>query len=125
MKLPRTKRDMPLDETDRQSPAYKNANTPWWDASQLYGVSEALTTKLRGDAVNGKLEVTEKGTVAFLPRDENGNPLTGFNNNWWLGLELLHTVFVLEHNAICDMLLANNPTWPRYDFHTFFCNIGY
>jgi hypothetical protein len=33
-------------------------------------------------------------------------------NNWWLGLEMLHTLFVLEHNAICDELAKTHPDWP-------------
>tara|TARA_R110002060_G_scaffold14193_4_gene19884 strand:- start:1324 stop:1497 length:174 start_codon:yes stop_codon:yes gene_type:complete len=51
--------------------------------------------------------------VDFLPRDENDLPKTGFNTNWWLGLELMHTLFALEHNSICDMLLAKYPDWSR------------
>src|SRR5690606_33269078 len=34
---------------------------------------------------------------------------TGFNNNWWVGLSMLHHIFTAEHNAIADMLKANNP----------------
>jgi len=113
MKLPRTLRDEPLNPTDKKCPAYRNANTAWWDASQLYGDSETVTMELRGNSVNGKLTMSKKGSEAFLPRDQNGLPLTGFNTNWWLGLELLHTLFALEHNAICDMLLAKYPDWSR------------
>lgn len=104
--------DTPLDSTDTISPAYANENTHWWDGSQLYGSSEAATTALRGDAINGKLAVDSSGIVTYLPRDAAGIPLTGFTSNWWLGLELLHTLFVLEHNAICDALHAAHPSWP-------------
>lgn len=114
MRLPRTSPDAPLDETDRKCPAYRNANTAWWDGSQIYGDSEAVTMELRGKCANGKLELTEKGSVAYIPRDANGLPLTGVNMNWWIGLELLHTLFALEHNAICDMLYAKHPDWSRY-----------
>ena len=113
MKLPRTQRDAPLDDTDKRCPAYRNANTAWWDASQLYGSSEAVTEDLRGICVHGKLKMSERGSEAFLPRDDNGLPMTGFNSNWWIGLELLHTLFALEHNAICDMLYARYPDWSR------------
>ena len=30
---------------------------------------------------------------------------------WWLGLSLMHTLFTLEHNAICDRLQREYPTW--------------
>lgn len=38
-------------------------------------------------------------------------PITGFNNNWWLGLEILHTLLALEHNAICNELRSAYPEW--------------
>lgn len=53
----------------------------------------------------------DRAHEAFLPRDASGIPLTGFNQNWWLGLELMHTLFALEHNAICSRLRVQNPTW--------------
>ncbi|MDQ3573305.1 MAG: peroxidase, partial [Actinomycetota bacterium] len=37
--------------------------------------------------------------------------LTGFSDNYWIGLSLLHTLFVKEHNAICDYLKGSYPTW--------------
>ena len=36
---------------------------------------------------------------------------TGFSRNWWVGLSMLHTLFVREHNAICDMLHEAYPDW--------------
>jgi len=119
MQVEATEADEALDETDKKAPAYKNENTHWWDGSQIYGNSEARTVELRGLAKNGKLEVDEQKFVTFLPRDDQGIPRTGFYANWWLGLEMLHTLFVLEHNAICDELLKNYPEWgPEKIFDT-------
>ena len=111
MEFPRTKPDDILNETDRKCPGYKNTNTAWWDSSQIYGSSEAVTQTLRQAHSDGKLQLTQEGRVQFLPRDADGNPLTGFNNNWWIGMEMLHTLFALEHNMICDMLRKANPKW--------------
>ena len=111
MKVARTQADKPLDETDEKYPAYRNQNTAWWDGSQIYGSSEARTAALRGQSVNGKLTLDSTKPETFLPRDANGIPDTGFNNNWWIGLELMHTLFALEHNAICDELHSKHPEW--------------
>jgi len=46
-----------------------------------------------------------------LPIGSDGIPETGFNRNWWVGLELMHTLFVSEHNAIADHLKQNHPNW--------------
>jgi hypothetical protein len=111
MELPRTKPDEVLSQTDVQCPGYKNTNTAWWDSSQIYGSNEAVTESLRNMDSDGRLTLTKEGREQFLPRDADGNPLTGFNNNWWIGMEMLHTLFALEHNAICDMLRRAYPTW--------------
>jgi hypothetical protein len=111
MSLPRTKPDKTLDESDIKCPGYKNINTAWWDSSQIYGSSEAVTQSLRTTHPDGKLELTEKGREAFLPRDSSGNPETGFNTNWWIGMEMLHTLFAMEHNSICDTLRKAYPDW--------------
>lgn len=111
MKIHRTLADTPLNEVDRKFPAYKNKNTHWWDGSQIYGSSEAQTALLRGKAIDGKLFVEADGTEHFLPRDYRGIPISGFTDNWWMGLELLHTLFALEHNAICDHLKSEFPEW--------------
>jgi hypothetical protein len=111
MRLHRTLPDEPLDEQDRLYPAYRNKNSHWWDGSQIYGSTEAETAALRDKAPGGKLIVNRESADYFLPRDERGIPKTGFSDNWWTGLELLHTLFALEHNAICDELRQHFPNW--------------
>jgi hypothetical protein len=84
-----------------------NEVTHWWDASQIYGSSRKTQQRLRSH-VDGKLKVNGDGT---LPVAENGVEDTGFVRNWWVGLSLLHTLFVHEHNAICDRLKSRYPHW--------------
>jgi hypothetical protein len=83
-----------------------------WDGSQIYGSSEAKTQELRDQHEDGKLLLETRGAVeSFLPRDSQGNSKTGFSDNWWIGMELLHTLFALEHNAICDKIRGAHPDW--------------
>ncbi|KAJ4202014.1 hypothetical protein NW759_015482 [Fusarium solani] len=115
MAVPRTKKADDLSEQDAETPAYDNENTHWWDASQIYGSTEAETRELRAKCEKthpGQLAVTVGDGEQFLPRGPDNIPLTGFRQNWWLGLELLHTLFALEHNAIAKQLHLSNPTWP-------------
>ncbi|MDF2445396.1 MAG: peroxidase [Moraxellaceae bacterium] len=86
--------------------AYRNHNTHWWDGSQLYGSSKAANDKIRA-FVDGKLKINSDGT---LPTEfMSGKPVTGFNENWWVGLSMLHQVFTKEHNAIATMLKQKYP----------------
>jgi hypothetical protein len=91
-------------------PTYVNTVTHWWDGSQIYGSTEERNRELRSGE-GGKL-LMEDGR---LPNETNpkldGIDLTGFSDNYWIGLSLLHTLFVKEHNAICDYLKGNYPTW--------------
>lgn len=112
MKVLHTKPDEILNAQDIKCPGYKNTNTGWWDNSQIYGSSEAITQSLRTKHQDGKLLLDKDGKESFLPRDAEGNVLTGFNDNWWIGMEMLHTLFAMEHNSICDMLRAAYPSWP-------------
>src|SRR3989442_11504624 len=57
-------------------------------------------------------------TTLFRSLDPNsGVDITGVNGNWWIGLSMLHTLFTLEHNVICDRLLEAYPSW-RSEEHT-------
>ncbi|KAK0380410.1 hypothetical protein CLIM01_02239 [Colletotrichum limetticola] len=110
MKIFKTKVDSTLSKLDDESPGYKNENTHWWDGSQIYGSTEAETVELRSNCHDGQLAVDRVNGEQFLPR-ENGIPKTGFHHNWWVGLEMLHTLFALEHNAIAGHLKLSNPSW--------------
>ncbi|KAJ9641327.1 hypothetical protein H2201_008603 [Coniosporium apollinis] len=70
IKIEKTQPDDPLDDKDKQYPAYKNKNTHWWDGSQIYGSSEMRTAELRGSSKNGRLTVDKENLDTFLPRDE-------------------------------------------------------
>ncbi len=87
----------------RQPPTFASVESQWWDASQVYGSSKERHHELR-HGTGGKLKVEPDG---LLPEDPNrlGTDLTGFNQNWWLGLSLLHNLFAKEHNAICEALI--------------------
>ena len=89
-------------------PTFINKVTHWWDGSQIYGSDQAAQDELRSH-VDGKMRLDEQG---LLPLDEaNSLDLTGFNDNYWVGLSLLHTLFVKEHNIICDHLKKHYPDW--------------
>lgn len=108
MRIPRTAADRTRtpDEADRP-PTYTNAVSHWWDASSIYGCDDETCARVRSE-VDGKL-VVEDGRLPTDP--ETGLSITGFNDNWWIGLGLMHTVFSLEHNAICDRLKREYPRW--------------
>lgn len=89
-------------------PSYANTETHWWDGSQIYGSDQETQTKVRL-GVDGKLKL---GSDNLLPVDpHSGIDVSGVTGNWWVGLAMLHTLFTLEHNAICDRLRSEFPTW--------------
>jgi hypothetical protein len=89
-------------------PAFANLNSHWWDSSQIYGCDEATAAKLR-TKIGGKLRIEPTGLLPVDP--DTGVHFSGFTDNWWIGLAMLHTLFTLEHNHICDLLAAQQPTW--------------
>ena len=116
----------------RYPKTYANAESHWWDASQIYGSNPETTRRLRsaykkdeqgeplrdqnghliptGELLaDGKLWVGKNG-LSLDP--STGTALSGFTGNWWVGLTLLHTAFTREHNAVCDALRREYPYWP-------------
>lgn len=86
------------------SELFGNESSHWWDASQVYGASADKAQQLR----EGAKLILEDG---HLPAVASGGALTGFNESWWLGLSLMHTLFAREHNLLCDELRARNASW--------------
>jgi hypothetical protein len=88
--------------------------THWWDASHIYGSDQATQDRLRG--ARGRMRIDGD----LLPV----HPLTGledsgFTRNWWVGLDLVHTLFVKHHNFICEALEREYPGWSGDQlFHT-------
>ena len=89
-------------------PAYANLNSHWWDGSQVYGCEAAICAKLRSNT-GGKLKMEPTNLIPLDP--DTGIDCTGFIDNWWIGLGMLHTLFALEHNHICDLLAKDHPDW--------------
>jgi len=107
MKVPRSVPE-PAPPGSTRPPAYANPNGHWWDGSQVYGSDQVIASKLRtGEGGKLKLDATK-----LLPvNPETGVHLSGFTENWWIGLAMLHTLFTREHNYICDLLAREHPDW--------------
>jgi hypothetical protein len=101
-------------------PTFLNTVTHWWDASQIYGSDHKTLGRIRDGAVRGHIRMDD-ASPDRLPLDPlrgrgyRRADLTGFNTNWWIGLSLLHSLFALEHNAICDRLHDVHPRWSDED----------
>ena len=89
------------------SPMHCNREAHWWDGSQIYGSSADVQRRLRSGS-GGKLWIN---TDRLLPLNEKGLENSGVIDNWWTGLTVFHTLFTLEHNAICDELAKKRSGW--------------
>ena len=103
-------RPHPHERTSGLPPTYVNTVTHWWDGSQIYGSTEERNRELR-TGEDGKMAVEDGRLPNETDPKLDGVDLTGFSDNYWIGLSLLHTLFVKEHNAICDYLKGSHPTW--------------
>jgi len=110
MRILRTGKD-PTAPPGQPNVTFQNTATAWWDASQIYGSGLDMLDRLRSGE-RGKLRLDANG---LLPLDEHGIDLTGVSGNWWLGLSLMHTLFVLEHNAIAERFAREYPAWSDDD----------
>ena len=109
MQIMRTPADPTHSPEDTLPPTYLNTQSHWWDGSQIYGSDRETQQKVR-TGEDGKLVVGPDG----LPPKElisEASKEPGF----WVGLALLQSLFMLEHNAICDRLRAEYPSWSDDD----------
>src|SRR3954453_24053387 len=90
-----------------QARTFLNTETHWWDASQIYGSTTEFQQAVRSGS-EGKVRIGKDGLIDLDPKLLGQS---GGADGWWLGLELMTTVFMLEHNAICDRLRAAYPGW--------------
>jgi hypothetical protein len=104
MKIRRTAPDPSPNESG--PPTFVTADTHWWDASQIYGDTTGFADGLR-EGTHGRLKLDANGLhhkelEDFL--DPRGN-----KNNFWVGLAILHSLFLREHNVICESLAHKYP----------------
>jgi hypothetical protein len=107
MRIPRALAD-PSHDGGGAPATWTTADTHWWDGSQIYGSNKAFATMVRANE-GGKLAI---GTDGLPPRELEAHlDLSDVAGNFWLGLGLLHVLFMLEHNVVCDRLRAAYPSW--------------
>jgi hypothetical protein len=100
-------RTPPDPHPDQGGPAtFVTQDSHWWDASQIYGTTEEFASALRSPD-GGKLRMDDVGLAP--PEVEALLDPIGVAGNFWVGLALLHSLFMREHNAICDHLAKAYP----------------
>lgn len=104
MRIPRTASvPGPAPDTPR---TYITDSTHWWDASQTYGGTAESAASMRSGK-GGRLVLDDLGLPPLAT--EQLLALSEAAANAWVGLALLHSLFLREHNAICDRLARRYP----------------
>ena len=86
----------------RSSPTTRTGGTARRSTAAIRRSPQALRS-----GEHGKLRIDEHG---LPPQDLEAHvDLTGVAGNFWVGLALLHSLFMREHNAICDHLHEEHP----------------
>jgi Animal haem peroxidase len=107
MKVLKTLKDPTTAPQSQDPPTFLNTETHWWDGSQIYGTTPEGQVRRRTGS-DGKLSIGGDGRLQ-LPDDPALNPARV--PGWWLGLNMMATLFILEHNTVCDTLKASYPNW--------------
>jgi hypothetical protein len=111
---------------------FRNTNTAWWDASQLYGYDERSRRRVKRDSSDlARLQMIAPPGAAtagerqgYLPVLAASDPMspewagqeaTGFPDNWTIGMSFYHNVFAREHNQFVDAFRARAKRTPDED----------
>jgi hypothetical protein len=103
----------------RAPKVFRNTNTAWWDASQLYGYDDRSRRRVKRDPKDPArlLMIAPAGAPSggdrqgYLPLlqpsdpqnpDWTGQEAVGFPDNWTIGASFYHNVFAREHNQFVD-----------------------
>jgi len=117
---------------DRAPKTFRNTNTAWWDASQIYGYDEDSRKRVKRDPQDtAKLLMTPRGDLVgagdaqgYLPLLLDSDPMnpawagqaaTGFPDNWTIGMSFYHNVFAREHNAFVESFREHAKASPEAD----------
>ncbi len=96
-------------------PTFVNEQPHWWDGSQIYGSTREYADALRKPGT-GMLDIDEQG-LARREKVDSRLAYDGPDGNFWVGLAILHSLFMREHNAICERLTAEYPDMSPDDLY--------
>jgi len=116
----------------RAPKVFKNTNTAWWDASQLYGYDSISRKRVKRDPndaarllmvrVAGDSSVGDRQGYlpTLLPTDPMnpawaGQEATAFPDNWSIGASFYHNVFAREHNQFVNEFRRRAAQTPDMD----------
>lgn len=86
----------------------ENVISSYVDGSSVYGVSSSLSDKLRAKS-GGKMKLSSQ---RLLPKTTKNMFKAGDSRvNENPALQAMHTLFVREHNRVCDELIQEFPFW--------------
>ena len=84
-----------------------NGITSFVDGSNMYGSDDEYAASLRS-MENGKLKVTENNLLPIIDEEFSAGDVRALEMP---GLAAMHTLFVREHNRICDLIKEKKVNW--------------
>src|SRR5581483_9442967 len=117
---------------ERAPKTFRNTNTAWWDASQLYGYDERSRQRVKRDPhdaakllliqIPGRTSAGDQlGYLPTLAATDPMNPewagqeATAFPDNFTIGMSFFHNVFAREHNAFVTEFRKRAAATPEGD----------
>ena len=112
---------------ERAPKTFRNTNTAWWDASQIYGYDDRSRRRVKRDPRDPArlLLVSVAGkTGGYLPALEPGDPMNpqwagqeavAFPDNFTIGVSFYHNLFAREHNAFVEEFRRQAAATPDAD----------